>query len=83
MLTEDILVEDHTVDEEKKPAVANVFDVVSYVFYGQNYYDDQATYIRSFYQYDREVEVLGFQSSEKFQISLYLMSMMMTLKSWI
>jgi hypothetical protein len=66
LLTEEILVEDHTVDEKEKPTVANVFDVVSYVSYGQNSYDDQATYIRSFFQYDREVEVLGFQSSQKF-----------------
>jgi hypothetical protein len=63
LLTEEILVEDHTVNEKEKPTVANVFDVVSYPSYAQNSYDDQTTYIRSFYQYDREVEVLGFQSS--------------------
>ena len=72
MLIEEILVEDYTIDEKEKPAVANVFDVVSYVSYGQNSYDDQATYICSFFQYDHEVEVRGFQSSENFFKSTFI-----------
>jgi hypothetical protein len=66
LLIEEILVEDHIVDQEEKPVAANVFDVASYMSYGKNYDEYQETYMHSFFQYDREVEVLGFQSLEKF-----------------
>ena len=65
-LTKKIIVEDLTVDKIERPVATDAFGLAADVSYGHNSNDDQATYMHSFFQYDREEKVRGSQISDNF-----------------